>query len=188
MLRTWGPAGSLTLYFSSWHVETSKVRKFWTFNPFYPELSEMLITFYTVIILVYFGVFQIWAFFLHIRCLGFFLFFCAYYFLLILWMRFKRKKNSTTNLREEKKYTLTFFFLNLDSFWSFFPFYKFSACCWNPASVWTLGNPQARWILGARGSTSIWSPPSLCDQAEQGGPVWGFCSRRWLGGHLPSFL
>lgn len=48
-------------------METSKVRKFWTFNPFYPELSGTLITFYTVIILACFGVFLIWILFLHMH-------------------------------------------------------------------------------------------------------------------------
>lgn len=41
-------------------METSKVRKFWTSNPFYPELSGALVTFYTIVIFVCSGVFLIW--------------------------------------------------------------------------------------------------------------------------------
>lgn len=46
--------------FPSWYMETSKVRKFWTSNPFYPELSGALVTFYTIVIFVCSRVFLIW--------------------------------------------------------------------------------------------------------------------------------
>lgn len=49
--------------FSSEYLETSKVRKFWTFNPFYPELSGMLVTFYTVILGFFGGCFWFGIFF-----------------------------------------------------------------------------------------------------------------------------
>lgn len=83
-------------------METSKVRKFWTFNPFYPELSGMWVTFYTVIIFLCSGVFLIWippdtSFF------GFVFVFPTFF---IHWLRPKRRKLCKANLKE-KEYTLT---------------------------------------------------------------------------------
>lgn len=58
--------------FSSRRLQTSKVRKSWTFNPFYPELSGMLVTFYTVILGFLLGCLDF--FFFHLYLLSFLFF------------------------------------------------------------------------------------------------------------------
>lgn len=88
-------------------METSKVRKFWTSNPFYPELSGALVTFYTIVIFVCSGVFLIWISSppppppTHTSSLlSFFLSVLLFYPLVEIQ---KKKKTSTSQIWREKK-------------------------------------------------------------------------------------
>lgn len=117
-------------------METSKVRKFWTFNPFYPELSGMLlILFYTVIIWVCFGVFPIW---ISPPCIDHEVFFFFFFLLLVLFFSsfgYIQVEKTQGNSEGEKKsffcsYTIFFFFIF--NFWLFLVIFKeFLVCCWN---------------------------------------------------------
>lgn len=91
-------------------METSKVRKFWTFNPFYPELSGMLITFILSFSL-FWGDSNLDFFSLYIYLLWVVLFLLLFYPLVEIQ---KKKKLQKANLQE--KYICIFNPL------SFFPF------------------------------------------------------------------
>lgn len=123
-------------------METSKVRKFWTSNPFYPELSGALVTFYTIVIFVCSGVFLIWISFPPHSYI-FWVFFCLSYFFTHWWRsknKTKQKKKPPQVKSEEKKtyfhplwvffpYTIFFFY-----FWLFLVIFFLIMYCWNSFS------------------------------------------------------
>lgn len=117
-------------------METSRVRKFWTSNPFYPELSGALVTFYTIVIFVCSRVFLIWIPLpfppTYLWGLGIFylVFFCLFVcfglpYLFYLLVEIQKKQNSTKQIQREKKYfhhlcfLLLFFFLPTPLFFFF---------------------------------------------------------------------
>lgn len=144
--------------FPSWYMETSKVRKFWTSNPFYPELSGALVTFYTIVIFVCSRVFliwiplpspppyifEVWGFFFWGG--GFFFFFFVFPTFFTYSLRSKRNKTPQSKSKGKKIYFhhlcfllffffspyTTFFSFSFDYFWSFKK--KKRMCCWNSFS------------------------------------------------------
>lgn len=101
-------------------METSKVRKFWTSNPFYPELSGALVTFYTIVIFVCSGVFLIWISFPPPHSYIFWVFFLSVLLFYPLVEIQKKKNLHKSNLKRKKHifilsgfFSPTFFFLLL---------------------------------------------------------------------------
>lgn len=113
-------------------METSKVRKFWTFNPFYPELSGMLITFILSSFYFVLGCSDLDFFPLHISSLSYFLSLLLFYPL----VEIQKKKIHKANLKEKYICLLTlsaFFPLHFNIWLFLFIFWKkrFLMCCWD---------------------------------------------------------